>query len=125
MPQQEQRRVSASSFDLQLAEPDAKLLGCIDKGLESFGSTFGKVVYWKLDSFGSLTREQIPNRLDDFVSQLIDMFGDGSKSVERAIIRELRKKTTLVDLSSDDLLTALRKARNNFRAMSGIGPSEK
>jgi hypothetical protein len=101
---------------------NSELLECIDKGLQSYGSSFGRVVYWRLQNTSNLSRDEIPSRLEEFVTEIRKMFGSGVKSIERTIIRELQMRVghPLQIEKDDDLLCALIEAKKYFKQESAI-----
>lgn len=84
------------------------LLASLDRAFDTFGQNVSIVVYFELKKSFNLTREEIPSRPDLLVATIEKLFGVGAETVKRIIGRELEANTGLKNLSSHDLLTALR-----------------
>ena len=69
------------------------LLECIDEGLSVLGNEPREALYQYLLTICSLPREEIPNRVADFVAGLRKSLGGASKVIERIILRKLFQKT--------------------------------
>jgi hypothetical protein len=75
------------SYDLQQ---------CIDRGLAKFGTDAAQKLYWLLLSKCNLNTEGIVSNPPEFVKALYEIFGEnGGKSIERAIIKELKNTFSL------------------------------
>jgi hypothetical protein len=68
------------------------LLEAVDEGLLILGESSRKAIYFHLKNMCSLTREDVPNRPDVFVSGLERIFGAGSKAIEKSIVESLYRK---------------------------------
>jgi len=107
----------SSYADPRRDDPNSLLLRCIDSGLKRYGEGVAQVVYFRLENSNKLPKEEIPKRLDDFVSALQDMFGSGMKSISKSIAAELKIGCGgLVKIDEDDLSLSLRLARAHFQA---------
>lgn len=83
--------------------PDALLLECIDEVLaDLIGRRAREAVYDHLERNLSLARNEIPQRLDDFLSVLDQTFGKGGKTIGKHIAKKLFAK-----LEWESLLTSL------------------
>jgi len=69
------------------------LLECIDEGLSVLGNEPREALYQYLLTICSLPREEIPNRVVNFVAGLRKSLGGASKVIERIILRKLFQKT--------------------------------
>jgi len=69
------------------------LLECIDEGLSVLGNEPREALYQYLLTICSLPREEIPNRVADFMTGLRKSLGGASKVIERIILRKLFQKT--------------------------------
>jgi len=95
---------------------DRILVQAIDEGLLVFGENTRYVIYYHIASRHRVERERIPERLEAFHEALKDMFGEGSKVVEKQIAKgmyamlDLRFREydewTLVDYVNDARETA-------------------
>jgi len=75
---------------------DDLLVGCIEETLlDLVGSRAGEAIYDYLERGHSLSRGEIPNHLNIFLSLLEETFGKGSKTIDRAIIKRLYAKLEL------------------------------
>ena len=72
---------------------ESLLLECIDEGLSVLGNEPCQALYQYLLTICSLPREEIPNRVADFVAGLRKSLGGASKVIERIILRKLFQKT--------------------------------
>jgi len=109
-------RLSAHA-DPRRDDPNSLLLRCIDSGLKRYGEGVAQVVYFRLENTNNLPKEEIPIRLDDFVSAMQDMFGSGMKSISRSITAELKIGCGgLVEMNEDDLILSLKLARAHLQS---------
>jgi hypothetical protein len=66
-----------------------RLLLDIDRGLEMFGNGVKEVVYYRMNATLKMNRMDIPQKPQEFVSFLEEMFGPGFATVEKSIIRAI------------------------------------
>ncbi len=85
-------------------------LSSIDRGLDAFGSNVHTVVYYELNKWFGISREEIPLKPEMLVSTIDKIFGVGAVAVSRAIQKELEVSYGIKGLSQKDLVTALRTA---------------
>jgi hypothetical protein len=110
--------MAASRLDPQRTQEDF-FLPSLDRALNAFGANVSIVVYFELRKLFGITREEIPQKLDLFVSTIDRLFGAGSVVVARVIRKELEASSGIKDLSKKDLLTALQTAYSEqFRRLS-------
>ena len=89
-----------------------KILECIDRGLDTFGANVRMVLYWKMEKDLNLRREDIPEKPETFTKSIENLFGAGSRIVERTLIKQLKQSSGIKSLPSDNLadtITELRK----------------
>jgi hypothetical protein len=87
------------------------LLRCLDQGLDAFGDSTKRVVYWNFETHSHLSRNQIPEHLDEFSKSLDSMFGAGSASIKRKIAKETSSSLNLSFGENDDFVAFLIRAR--------------
>ena len=85
-------------------------LSSIDRGLDVFGSNVRLVVYYELEKTFGISREDIPLKPDLFVETIDKLFSVGALTVSRAICKELEASSGIKDLSTKNLLSALKMA---------------
>ncbi len=86
---------------------DALLLECIDEVLaDLLGRRAREAVYDHLERNLFLSRNEIPQRLDDFLSVLDETFGKGGKTIGKYIAKKLYAKLDweFADISSYGLV---------------------
>ena len=71
------------------------LLEAVDEGLLALGESVRHAIYWHLEKRGSIRRDEVPDRPEDFVSALEGLFGAGAKILERAMVKHLYSKLGL------------------------------
>jgi len=68
------------------------LLDAVDRGLTALGESVMESIYYHLEKTYSISRDEIPDRLEDFSSGLGRMFGAGGKVMEKIIVEELHSR---------------------------------
>jgi hypothetical protein len=91
-------------------KPQESFLDAIDRGLDVFGANVHIVVYFELRKSHGISREDISLKPQLFVDVVNQFFGVGAAVVSRSIRKELEITSGIKDLTSKDLLTALRTA---------------
>jgi hypothetical protein len=94
----------------EIFDNSKEILISIDKGFSSFGSSVGTVIYWKFEFTNKLNRTDIAKRPDLLSKTIREIFKDGSKVIEDAIILQLRSKFHLVDrkyVSLEDAINSI------------------
>jgi hypothetical protein len=82
------------------------LLQCVDRALDKFGSNTKQATYWTLMTKEGISSDRIVSNPDALSRILAEIFGeDGSKIVEKAIIKEIKKVFDLENPSSYYSLT--------------------
>jgi hypothetical protein len=95
------------------------LIRCIDRGLDVFGDSTKRVVYWNFEQHFNLKKEDIPDHVIEFSTMLRKIFGVGSESVEGRICAEIRSSVNIGFSPSpvpgcDDFATFVGRARQEF-----------
>ncbi len=95
------------------------LLQCVDRALDQFGSNAKQATYWALMTKEGISSDRIVSSPEALSRILAEIFGDdGSKIVEKTIVKEIKKVFSLESPSSSYKLDeALEGAR---REMTGI-----
>jgi hypothetical protein len=77
------------------------LLQCVDRALDKFGSNTKQATYWTLMTKEGISSERIVSNPEALYRILAEIFGeDGSKIVEKAIVKEIKKTFDLENPSS-------------------------
>lgn len=96
------------------------LLDCVDDGLSVLGNEPRQAVYQFLSTICSLDREQIPDKVDEFVAGLKKALGSASRVIERLILKKLFQRIgstfrEAVDLEFTDYVS---EAKRRFEIIS-------
>jgi hypothetical protein len=86
------------------------VLSSIDSGLDTFGKNVRIVVYFELNKFFGVSRENIVLKPEALAQTIEKIFGLGAKPVNRVILTKLEETTGIRGLSDHDLTTAIRTA---------------
>jgi archaellum biogenesis protein FlaJ (TadC family) len=99
---------------------DQLLLESIDDGLSILGNEPKQAVYHYLATIGSLDRERIPDKLDEFSTGLKKALGSASKVIERLILKNLfqRMGSTFRESSGLEFTDYVAEARRRFEISS-------
>jgi hypothetical protein len=92
------------------------LLRFLDNGLDAFGESTKRVVYWNFETSTHLSRNQIPEHLDEFARSLDAMFGAGAGSIKRRIAKEISDSLNLSFGETDDFVSFLVRARKELQS---------
>lgn len=68
------------------------LIEAVDEGLLMLGESGREVVFFRLQHYYALKKEDIPSNPEIFVQCLRDIFGLGAEVIEKAVIKSLYKK---------------------------------
>ena len=68
------------------------LIEAVDEGLLMLGESGREVVFFRLQHYYALKKEDIPSNPEIFVQCLRDIFGSGAEVIEKAVIKSLYKK---------------------------------
>ena len=85
------------------------IIEAIDLGLDNFGKGVKDVVYYKWNKSENMNKSDIVNRPQEFESFLESMFGPGSSTVEKSIIRSIAQVFAIQQ--TIHLADAIRQAR--------------
>jgi hypothetical protein len=92
------------------------LLEAVDEGLSLVGKSAKQIIYFYLEKNFNITRDDVPQRVEEFANALEKMFGSGAKIIEIQIMKKLYKKigNSKYALRQDDIvfteyIAALRK----------------
>jgi hypothetical protein len=96
------------------------LLQCVDRALDKFGSNTKQATYWTLMTKEGISSDRIVANPEALSRILQEIFGfDGSKIVEKAIVKEIKKSFNLENPSSYyNLGDALQTACEDMPGMS-------
>lgn len=75
----------------------AKILKCVDKGLDSIGDIAKRVLYWHLRNTFKITLEDVPDNPEKLVEALYGMYGPAASVLESNIVDEITREFQLVD----------------------------
>jgi hypothetical protein len=107
----------ASSTVLAGNEPESKLLDCIDRGLDVFGTSVKNVIYFRFRTIYNSERSEIPRKPELFSESLRTFFGERGYHVESAIVASLVDEFHLTEVTySDSLVRAIHEARKQLRS---------
>jgi len=67
----------------------------VDEGLTVLGESLKAAIYFHVGERGSVRREEIPERLQEFTRSLREIFGAGGAVIERLIAKQLYRKLEL------------------------------
>lgn len=90
----EMLRLSKDEYKLEVDNErfEKVLLKCIDRALLILGESPRKAIYFHLEKRERVKREEIPEKLDEFIEGLRAIFGSGSFLIEKRIVEELFKE---------------------------------
>ncbi|HEY4674714.1 MAG TPA: hypothetical protein VIH48_01525 [Candidatus Bathyarchaeia archaeon] len=71
---------------------DKLLLEAVDDALSSLGDSVKQAIYFHLEGKFKITKNEIPNRLEDFDDGIEKIFGLGAKFLEILIMRKLYER---------------------------------
>lgn len=74
---------------------DKLLLEAVDEGLSSLGESSKQAIYFHLEKSFNIDKQEIPSRVNDFVSAIETIFGLGANVIEILIMRRLHEKIRL------------------------------
>jgi hypothetical protein len=108
--------VSSTESNLQNNCFNRFLLEAVDEGLSLIGKSAKQAVYFHLEKNFNITRDDVPQRIEEFANALEKMFGLGAKMIEIQIMKKLYEKIGNSEyvLKQDDVvfteyIAALRK----------------
>jgi len=71
------------------------LLEAVDEGFLALGDSVRQAIYWHLENRFSIKRNEIPNRLKEFIEALKNIFGEGAEILLKIIIKRFYIKLNL------------------------------
>ena len=71
---------------------DITIMKAVDESLASFGETVRKVVYSQMQNNYNISKQEIPNRIEEFAAAIEEIFGIGARLIEVKIIETLHTK---------------------------------
>jgi hypothetical protein len=98
------------------------ILHCVDRALDTFGSNAKQSVYWNFTSKEGISSDSILSKPQAFVNTIREVFGpNGSKLVERAVVREIKSAFNLQGtISSYTIFEALEIASKGIAGDSQL-----
>jgi hypothetical protein len=98
------------------ATAEDKILECIDAGLDVFGSSVKKVIYWRFHTIYNQDRKDILRKPELFSDCLREFFGERAFHVEASIVTAIYEQLHPNNVAiSDSLTRAIVEARNQAR----------
>jgi hypothetical protein len=99
------------------------LLAAIDEAFNSIGEKCKETIYHHLEKKYKLNKNDIPDRIEDFLESIEGMFGLGAKVLEMRIMKNLYQKIEfpfpyLFNKESLDFVNYIKSVRNIFDAYS-------
>ena len=92
-------------------------MSCLERGLDHYGSTTKQVVFWELEKSYKVRENEILMQPEKFVRCLRQIFGPGSKTVEKVIIEEIKSSPRYSDVNDSDLIVVLKQIRAHFQRL--------
>jgi hypothetical protein len=90
---------------------------CLERGLDHYGPTTKQVVFWELDKNFKVKENKILMQPEKFVKCLRQMFGPGSKTIEKVIIEEIKSSPQYSNVCDSDLILALKQMRAQYQRL--------
>ena len=90
----------------------SRLIEDIDRGLDNFGLGVKDVVYFRMKQLAEMNRSDIVAKPDLFESFLKEMFGEGSRTIEKKITKILEEDFKIE--KELPLADAIRQARKRI-----------
>ena len=87
------------------------VMKCLERGFDHYGPTTKQVVFWELDKNYKLKENKILLQPEKFVQCLRQIFGPGSKTIEKVIIEEIKSSPRYSNVNDSDLILALKQIR--------------
>jgi len=89
------------------------VLSCIVRAIDTkFGPGVREVLFWKFQEATKLSASDIPKKPDLFVKYMREIFGEGSRSIEKAITEEICEEFDVVVRGEPDFVRAIELARS-------------
>ena len=87
-----------------------RVLDCVERGLATIGENTKYVVYRYMEEEKGLKPKDIPEKPDEFIDVLNEIFGIGAINLEKAIVREIAMEFEIA-LKSNGFVDAVRKVK--------------
>jgi len=90
------------------------LIESIDNAFLALGESVKHAIYWHVEKSYGIKRKEIPKKLNEFHEALFSIFGEGSKVIEKLIVKSLYEKLGLdykEAYESLSLIEAIEKAK--------------
>jgi hypothetical protein len=68
------------------------LLEAVDEGLSSLGDSSKHAIYYYLEKAFNIPKQDVPDKIEEFVKAIEEIFGDGAKILEIRIMKNLYEK---------------------------------
>ena len=68
------------------------LLEAVDEALASLGDSAKQAIYFHLEDKFEITKDEIPQHVEDFATGLVKIFGVGAQFLEILIMKELYER---------------------------------
>lgn len=97
-------------MDLEREEARDNVLASIDSALTVFGDSVRVVVYYELEKFFGVSRNDVllnPEKFDETINKI---FGAGAPVLRQAILRKLQESSKIKNLDRKGLASAIRTA---------------
>ena len=86
------------------------VLECVDRGMVSLGESARQAIYWHIEQDDHLKREEIPRKPQEFIKALQKLFGPGTKTIEKSILRQIRIRFS-ISRDVESFVTAVGEAK--------------
>ena len=73
---------------------DKTIFEAVDDSLTSFGESVKQVVYYQLENSYHVKKQDIPRRIEEFVTAVEGIFGVGARLIEMKILETLYARTS-------------------------------
>jgi hypothetical protein len=73
---------------------DKTIFEAVDDSLTSFGESVKQVVYYQLESNYHVKKQDIPRRIEEFVTAVEGIFGVGARLIEMKILETIYARTS-------------------------------
>jgi hypothetical protein len=73
---------------------DATIAEAVDESLGSFGESVKQVVYYQLENSYHVKKQDIPVKIEEFVTAVEGIFGIGARLIEMKILETLYARTS-------------------------------
>ena len=76
------------------SQVDMTIVEAVDASLDSFGASVKQVVYYQLEKSYHVRKQDIPRRIEEFVTAVEGIFGVGARLIEMRILETLYARTS-------------------------------